>query len=74
MQINKLKARMIEQGYTQRRLADSMGITVQTLNSKINGRSVFSLNEAISISKILDIKNPEEIFFTSTSQKCNDMS
>ncbi|MBK1809448.1 helix-turn-helix transcriptional regulator [Clostridium sp. YIM B02505] len=74
MQINKLKARMIEQGYTQRRLADGIGITVQTLNSKINGRSVFSLDEAISITKILDIKNPEEIFFDSVSQKCNDIS
>lgn len=67
MQTNKLKAKMVEMGYTQIKLAKEMGITVQSLNSKLNGRSGFSLDEAISITKILQIENPVDIFFTPTS-------
>lgn len=73
MQTNKIRAKMVELGYTQKKLASSMGITVQTLNSKLNGRSVLTLDEAISITKILKITNPTEIFFSSMSQKCNEI-
>lgn len=72
MQVNKLKAKMTESGYTQKELAENMGITVQTLNSKLNGRTIFSLDEVISITKILNIENPIEIFFPPLSQKCNE--
>lgn len=71
MQVNKLKAKMTELGYTQKKLASDMGITVQTLNSKLNGRSILTLDEAVSITKILKIINPAEIFFDSAYQKCN---
>ncbi|MBB6696277.1 helix-turn-helix transcriptional regulator [Clostridium algidicarnis] len=71
MQINKLKAKMTERGYTQKRLASNMGISIQTLNSKINGKATFSLDEAVLLTKILSIENPLEIFFESSSQKCN---
>lgn len=71
MQVNKLKAKMTELGYTQKKLASDMGITVQTLNSKLNGRSILTLDEAVSITKILKIINPAEIFFDSVYQKCN---
>ncbi|MBU3226771.1 helix-turn-helix transcriptional regulator [Clostridium algidicarnis] len=71
MQINKLKAKMTERGYTQKRLASNMGISIQTLNSKINGKATFSLDEAVLLTKILSIENPLEIFFESSSHKCN---
>lgn len=62
MKVNKIRAKMVELGFTQKKLASSMGITVQTLNSKLNGRSGLTLDEAISITKILNIANPTEIF------------
>ncbi len=63
MQINKIKSRMTELGYTQQKLAIAMGVTVQTLNAKLNGRSKFSLDEVISIIKILKLEDPMTIFF-----------
>ncbi|ADL52168.1 helix-turn-helix domain protein [Clostridium cellulovorans 743B] len=72
MQINKIKSRMTELGYTQQKLSDELNMSVQTLNAKFNGRSIFSLNEVISITKILELDNPIEIFFDDISQKCNE--
>lgn len=61
----KLKGRLREKGYSQNSLAKEIGITVQALNAKLNGRSSFTISEAINISKILDIKEPQEFFFDS---------
>ncbi|WP_242655156.1 helix-turn-helix transcriptional regulator [Clostridium cellulovorans] len=63
---------MTELGYTQQKLSDELNMSVQTLNAKFNGRSIFSLNEVISITKILELDNPIEIFFDDISQKCNE--
>ena len=73
MQLNRIKAKMTELGYTQEKLANAMGITLQTLNAKLNGRSKFSLDEVISITKILKLEDPVSIFFRDISQKCNDI-
>lgn len=63
MNNNKLKARMVEMGITQEGLADRLGITVQTLNSKINKKSDFTVVETQKIIAILQIEKPNEIFF-----------
>ena len=68
----KLKGRLREKGYSQNSLAKEIGITVQALNAKLNGRSSFTIPEVINISKILDIEEPTEFFFNNTSQKCNE--
>lgn len=73
MQVNRIRARMTELGFTQEKLANAMGITVQTLNAKLNGRSGFSLDEAISVTKILSLEDPLEIFFKESSHICNDI-
>lgn len=61
--MNKLKGIMRENGVTQQELADKLGISVQSFNSKINGRTAFTVPEAMNIIEFLGIKNPEEIFF-----------
>lgn len=49
----KLKGIMAEKQITQKMLADKLDISISTLNFKINGKSNFTLNEAIKISEIL---------------------
>lgn len=63
---NKLLGRMAEQGYTQKMLADELGIGTNTMNSKINGKSSFTLEQADCICAILGITeacDKGEIFF-----------
>jgi len=66
MNSNKLKGRMIEKGYSQSKMAKEIGISVQTLNAKLNGRTQFTLDEVVKITSILRIDNPIEIFFNNT--------
>lgn len=61
--MNKLKGAMRERDITQQELADKIGITVQALNAKLNGRTAFTIPEAQKIAKVLSLKNPGDIFF-----------
>ncbi|MCC0700366.1 helix-turn-helix transcriptional regulator [Clostridioides sp. ZZV15-6383] len=63
MNINKLRGKMVEKKYTQKKLAKELGMTVQALNAKLNNRSQFKIEEAVKISNILQIEEPGEIFF-----------
>ena len=63
MNINKLKGKMVEVGMTQEKLAINLGISVQSLNAKLNSRSCLTIEEAKKITDILHIENPIEIFF-----------
>lgn len=60
MNILKLKAKMIEHGYTQRSLAHELGMNKNTLNSRINGESSFRVDEVEKVCVLLDITTPEE--------------
>ncbi|MBD5642728.1 helix-turn-helix transcriptional regulator [Clostridium botulinum] len=64
MDSNKLKGRMVEKRYTQKILAEELGITPQALNAKINKRSQFTLDEVVKLTAILEIEDPIRIFFT----------
>lgn len=66
MNYNKLKGIMREKKYSQNKLAKQIGITTQSLNAKLNGRSQFTIEEAINIIAVLKIIKPEEIFFNNT--------
>ena len=71
MQVNKLKSRIVEAGYTQKSLAKAMGISKNTLNSKINGKTQFNLKEVDTLCELLAICAPEEkaqIFLICSSQ------
>lgn len=63
MNNNKLKAKLVELGCSQTKLAKSLGITLQSLNRKLNGKSKLTLEEVNRIILILGIENPSDIFF-----------
>ena len=68
----KLKARMLEAGYTQRSLAAAMDMSVNTLNEKINGKTEFNISQVLQLCQILHIEGDQEkchIFLAESSQK-----
>ena len=57
---NKLKARLALAGFTQGKLAKAISMSPNSLNCKINGRSVFNCDEVDAICKVLGIDNPSD--------------
>lgn len=57
---NLLKGKIVAAGYTQRKLATAIGISVNSLNAKINGRKIFDADEVNRICDVLKITNPSE--------------
>lgn len=60
-----LKAKIIAQGFTRAEIAKKMGISLTTLNYKLNGRQEFKLSEVKKICTILNLNKSEreKIFF-----------
>ena len=63
--VNKLKARMVEMGYTQKSLVLEMvrrGVktTENTISSKMTGKSQFDCTDADVICDILELHNPAQ--------------
>lgn len=56
----KLMGRIVSKGYTQRSLAQCIGVSKNTLNSKINGHLAFDTVLIDKICNILDISDAEE--------------
>lgn len=63
MNLNKLKGKIVEKQMTQRELAEKMGISIQSVNAKLNNRRPITIQEANLMTQILQIENPTEIFF-----------
>lgn len=66
MTYNKLKGIMKEKNYSQSKLAEILKISTQSLNAKLNGRTQFTVQEAVEIISILKIESSNdivEIFF-----------
>ncbi len=61
--INDLKAEIVRNGYTQKRLAKKMGITPKTFYLKMK-KGVFGSDEIQIMIDTLNIDNPMKIFFT----------
>lgn len=57
---NKLKGRIAEAGYSQRSLAAELGISKNTLNSKVNGKTPFNTLEIELICQKLNIHDASE--------------
>ena len=72
MDMGKLKDKIAEEGMAKEELAFRLGISVKTLNAKLNSRSRITVCEADKLTKILKIENPSDIFFSPQSHKCND--
>ncbi len=63
--VNKLKGRLVEKGYSQKDVAVCWNIAQSSANLKLNGKRAMSLDEAYSLAKMLDIGTSEfpEYFF-----------
>lgn len=69
---NLLRAAIARAGYTQEKLADRIGISANTISSRISGKSSFDTDEIDAICLALDINSNNEkanIFLASPSQK-----
>lgn len=60
MSTNKLKGKIVEAGFTQRSLALEIGMSKNTLNSKVNGKIPFNTIEIEAICEKLGITDPAE--------------
>lgn len=60
MAVNKLKGKIVEAGYSQRSLAKELGMSKNTLNSKVNGKIPFNTVEIELICKKLGIHDVAE--------------
>lgn len=65
MNYKLLKSKRVLKGFTQKDVAEKLGVSGKTYNHKEQGKIVFKPNEIISVSKILDltISDINEIFF-----------
>ena len=63
---NKLRAKVIENGFAMKQIAEMLHISEVTLYRKINGTSDFTRKEIQKLKEILklDAKTTEEVFFT----------
>ncbi len=61
----KIKAKMVELGFNQSRLASELGIGASTLSQKLSEERRITISEARKIQKILQITDEEfcEYFF-----------
>lgn len=60
---NELKGRIVAKGFTQEQVAKKLGISSNTLRRKLS-KGVLGSDEIERLIKILDIKDPMQIFFT----------
>lgn len=72
MDIRKLKAIRVENGYTQAQLAERLGISAKTYNRKELGIIEFTQNELLNLSTELKLtlNLVNEIFFENKLTKC----
>lgn len=56
---DKLIGKIAEKGYSQRRLANAIGISANSLTNKLKGRSPFDAKEISKICAILEISTEE---------------
>ena len=65
MNKNKLKGKIREKGLTYQKLAKKIGISVTSVNYKVNGQNFFNHEEMIKLREILRLTDNEiiEIFF-----------
>ncbi len=59
----KLKARMVELGFTAAQIADMLGISRQSFSLKLNNKVEFKASEITKISDVLSIKDKGPYFF-----------
>ena len=56
---NKLKGKIVENGYTQKELSELIGIDVSTFSMKINNKYEFSTSEIKKMAELLNLDNSD---------------
>ena len=59
---NKLRGEIVRNGYTQAQVAQKIGMSEVTFSRKLKSGK-FGVEEASKMIAVLNIQNPEEIFF-----------
>ena len=62
MNVNLIRAKMVEKGYTQGEVAKKIGMSSNSLSRKLLGKREFRLREVCMLCEVLDIDNVQEIF------------
>lgn len=57
MNAQLLRGKMAEKGFTQSKLAKSVGMSENSLSRKLSGEREFRLSEVVSICQLLHIEN-----------------
>ena len=65
----KLVARIAMLGLSRREVADHLGVTYGTLHNKLCAHTPFTLNEAISLRRLLGLNEPLEELFRRADEK-----
>ncbi len=58
--VKKLKGKIIEAGYTQKKLAEAVGLSENTLSYKIRGKRDFTTGEIDRICKVIHITDNQQ--------------
>ena len=72
---NKLAGAIASKGLTQKKLAEMIGISKNTISAKMNNKSSFDTDEIERICRVLGIKDVTEkanIFLANSSQNRDD--
>jgi len=67
-----LRGKIAQQGLSQRKLANLLGITDKTFYAKMK-KGVFSTKEIVMMMKLLDFDDPREIFFAPDIARCETL-
>jgi len=62
---NLIRAKIVENGMTQKQVAQAIGMTAKTFTDKMK-TGKFGLDEADKMIELLKIENPERYFFANT--------
>lgn len=61
--VNKLRGIIVENGMTQKEVAEKLGMSQKTFYNKMK-KGVFGTDEVEKMVSVLSIENPTDIFFT----------
>lgn len=61
----KLRAIILERGYTQAEVAKKLQISATSFNYKVNNKRAFNSDEMFKLCEILQIIDPKPVFFAS---------
>lgn len=62
LDVNALKAELVRNGYTQKKMAEKLGMSARTFTRKLQ-KEDFGGKEMCAMIEILNIRNPARIFF-----------